>query len=266
MNPVNRLLCSALWVALTLPAISARAAPVLLPPGWATGGIANVAVFGDIEVLSGPVVPGITTVSNAVSSASIQAALLPSPTLTASAFGFDMTAPSGGGAAFVQGVLVYFGRVNTPDGLLAPDTIGVSSNGSLFSTAPTVPGTNGGSDSRAKLEVNGTVAVNAISNVATNNGNFAVTTTVPITLNQTFAIELFVRSWTFEPGASAVTLLDPLFVLTPEQIAAGFTFDISAGAGNLPPDPVPLPVALPLLASALGILFSSRCGRRPEAA
>jgi len=48
-------------------------------------------------------------------------------------------------------------------------------------------------------------------------------------------------------------VLDPIFLLTQEQIAAGFTFDIGAGAGNLPPDPVPLPATLPLLAGALSV-------------
>lgn len=240
------------------PVTALRAAPVLPPPSWATGGIANVAVSGDIEVLSGAVVPGTTAVSNAVSSASILAALVPSPTLTASASGFDLTTPAGGGSAFAQGVLVYFGRMNTPDNLLAPSTIGVLTGGSLFSTATTVPGTIGGSDSRAKLEVNGTVVINTVSNEGTNNGSFTASVSVPITLNQTFLIEMFVRSWTFEPGASAVTVLDPIFILTPEQIAAGFTFDISAGAGNLPPGPVPLPGTLGLLAGALAALARLR--------
>lgn len=231
---------------------------------WGTGGVATVVVSDDFKVLSGDVVPDTYRVSNTFSSASLTVTLTPVPTLTANASGFDPTAPTTSGAAFVQGVLLYFFRVNTPDGLLKPDTLGVATSGSVFSMAPTAANpVAGGSDSRAKLTVNGTTVVNAISSQGVGNAPFSVTTAVPITTNQVFLTEMFVRAWTFEPGMSARTVLDPYFILTPEQIAAGYTLDISAGVGNVPPSAVPLPAGAPLF--ALALLLAARGARRTRA-
>ncbi|MGE0857736.1 MAG: hypothetical protein AB7I01_00170 [Gammaproteobacteria bacterium] len=247
-------------------ALFSQAADAALPEvpstRWASGGIATVSVSDDLEVLSGDVVPGTVSVSNAFSAASLTATLSPLPTITASASGFDPTTPSTtSGAAFAQGVLLYFFRLNTPDGLLKPDTVGVATSGSVFSMAPSpAQPFTGGSDSRAKLTVNGTTVVNAISSQGVGNAPFSLTTAVPITTNQVFLTEMFVRAWTFEPGMSALTVLDPYFILTPEQIAAGYTLEFSAGVGNVPPNAVPLPAGAPLFAMAL--LLAARGARR----
>jgi hypothetical protein len=242
-------------------AVSA-ALPEVPTTRWGTGGVATVVVSDDFKVLSGDVVPDTYRVSNAFSSASLTATLTPLPTITASATGFDPTAPTTSGAAFAQGLMLYFFRLNSPDGLLKPDTLSIATVGSVFSMAPTAANpVAGGSDSRAKLTVNGTTVVNAISSQGVGNAPFSVTTAVPVTTNQVFVTEMFVRAWTFEPGMSALTVLDPYFILTPEQIAAGYTLDFSAG--NQPPSAVPLPAGAPLF--ALALLLAARGARRTRA-
>jgi len=83
---------------------------------------------------------------------------------------------------------------------------------------------------------------------------------VPVNTNQTFFVEMLLRSWTFEPGVSAMASLDPYFFLTADQINQGYTLEFSANVGNFNPvTTTPVPAALPLFMSGLaGLGFLAR--------
>lgn len=238
--------------------LSAAHADTIPLAGWnVTGGVTNIQYGDNVVVLTNPPVPS-TQVSGAGGYARLEFSPTPTPSITATAVGYDPAAANG--SAFAQGLFRYFGQVIAPGGAVVPTTINVVSHYSLFSQF----GPGDGSDARVKLEVFGTTVVPlTASTEASNNGSFSRSMTVPVNTNQTFNVEMLVRAWTFETGTTATAFLDPFFFLDPIQIDQGFTLEFSPGMGNLNAAATPVPAALPLFVSGLaGLGFLVRRRRR----
>lgn len=221
-------------------------AATLPPAGWVVNGVSSIQFGDNIVSMSNPPVP-MVSVSGAGGSASLQFSPTPTPSITAAADGYDPAASNG--SAFAQGVFRYFGQVVAPGGLVTPTSVNVTTHGSLFSQA----GPGFGSDARVKLEVFGiSVVPLTVSTEGDNNGNFTRTMAVAVNTNQTFAIEMLARAWTFEPGVSATAFLDPFFSLDQTSVDLGYTLQFSEGMGNsLATSPVPVPAAFPMFVTGL---------------
>jgi hypothetical protein len=241
-------------------------ADVIPLAGWnVTGGVSNVAFGNSFTLATNPPVPAVT-ISGVGGSASLLFSPTPTPAVTATASGYDAAVDNG---AFAQGIFRYFGEVTAPGGAVAPTTVNVVANASLFSEAGV---TNDGSDARFRLDVFGTLVFPlTFSDQGGNNGTFTTTMTVPVNTNQTFYVEMLVRAWTFEPGVSATAFLDPFFFLDQSLVDLGYALRFSDGMGNSlvsPGDPasVPVPAALPLFATGLGVVAFLARRRRHRAA
>jgi len=241
---------------------SAARADTIPLAGWVLG-VTGIQ-YGDDQVLpTNPPVPSVSVSGPGGGSASLQFSPTPTPSITATATGYDTTASSG--AAFAQGLFRYYGQVIAPGGAVVPTTVNVETNYSLFSQA----GPGFGSDARVSLNVFGTDVVPlTASTEGSNNGSFFKSMTVPVNTNQTYFVEMLLRSWTFEPGVSATAFMDPLFSLTPSQISQGYTLQFSANVSNAVAT-TPVPAALPLFMSGLaglGLLAHRRWRRAGSAA
>lgn len=233
---------------------NAAHADVIPLAGWnVTGGVSNVAFGNSFTLATNPPVP-VVTISGVGGSASLLFSPTPTPAVIATASGYNAADDSG---AFAQGIFRYFGEVTAPGGAVAPTTVNVIGNASLFSQ----PGvTSDGSDARFRLDVFGTLVFPLTFSVeGANNGTFAAAMTVPVNTNQTFYVEMLVRAWTFEPGVTATAFLDPYFFLDQSLVDLGYALRFSDGMGNSlaspgEPGSVPVPAALPLFATGLGIV------------
>jgi len=240
---------------------SAARADTIPIAGW-TPYVTAIQYGDDLVVLNNPPVPSVSVSGPGGGSASLQFSPKPTPSVTATATGYDTTASPG--SAYAQGLFRYFGQVIAPGGAVVPTSVNVLTNFSLFSQA----GPGFGSDARVSLNVFGTDVVPlTFSTEGSNNGSFSKSMTVPVNTNQTFFVEMLVRSWTFEPGVSATAFMDPLFSLAPIQITQGYTLQFSENMGNGVAT-TPVPAALPLFMSGLAGLgfLARRRWRRASAA
>lgn len=192
---------------------------------------------------------GIQSYSNAHGSASVQSTPTPVPAITATATNI------GGVYSGALGNLYYYAEVFAPGGIEVSVNLNVTAHGSLYS--------DNGAFSQDLLYVNGVNILNAASNNGDNNVAFTSATISSVTTNLEFQILMHVYALA-NGDATAITFLDPYLSLDPTLVGQGYYIQISDGIGNSLASTTPLPAALPLFATGLGVMgwFAKRRKRK----
>ena len=190
--------------------------------------------------LTGPPTFGTQSVSTADGSASVQFTPTPLPAITSTA-----TANATATASEATATLYYYFDISGP-GVIPGASVNVIASGSLFSDI--------GATSTDFLRVAGATIVNATSVGGNNNGAFTTSATVSsLFTNVDYLVEMTVFALA-HPSGTAITFLDPYFFLDPSLVDLGYSIITSPGIGNSLASATPLPAALPLFATGLGVM------------
>ena len=199
---------------------------------------------------------GIQWSSSPHGSASVLSAPTPVPAITTTATNI------GGIYSGALGNLYYYAMVVAPGGPV-PVSLNFTANGSLYSDNHAV--------SDYFVQVNSVNILDAASNDGDNNGAFTSAATFSVTTNTEFQILMHVfavADGDAGPPVTAITFLELYFSLDPNLVAQGYSILTSQGIGNSLASATPLPAALPLFTTGLGVvgLLGWRRKRKAQAA
>ena len=198
---------------------------------------------------------GTQSVSDADGSASVQSTPTPLPAITSTA-----TTGATGTASEAIATLYYYFDISGPGGVMPGASVNVIASGSLFSDI--------GARSTDFLRVAGAPIVDVASVGGDHNGAFTTSATVSsLYTNVDYVIEMTVLALSY-PSETATTFLDPYIFLDQNLVDLGYAIITSPGIGNSLASATPLPAALPLFATGLGVmgLLARRRKRKVAAA
>jgi hypothetical protein len=183
---------------------------------------------------------GNQSVSDSDGLASVQSTPTPLPAITSTA-----TANAAATASEATATLYYYFDISGP-GVISGASVNVIANGSLSSDI--------GATSTDFLRVAGATIVNATSVGGNNNGAFTTSATVSsLFTNVDYLVEMTVFAFA-NPSGTATTFLDPYFFLDQNLVDLGYSIVTSPGIGNSLASATPLPAALPLFVTGLGVM------------